>query len=653
MSISSSQDSMPAIETTSKSRRLRSLRDASGTIVTGIGVLLVLYHLAYLSNFFEYIDIYIPSEAHRAMSLAFLLGITFLIVPASKSAPRNIVPWYDVILALASMAGPLYMFRFFFRWELARIIQLPSTPQVILGAATVVLVLEATRRTVGFVVVALIVLFQLHPFIGQYLSGSLYAPSYSVARVVSYLIYSTNGVYGSVMDVTATIIIMFIIFSRFLHATGAGDFFINIALSLFGRLRGGPAKVAVVASSMFGTMCGSTVANVVTTGIVTIPMMKRCGYKPYMAGAVEATASCGGQIMPPVMGSAAFLAAEFLGIPYIYFAAAAVGPAILYYLAVFVMVDLHGAKESGLKKVSREELPRIKDQLKVGWIYIIPLMVLVYFLAVRGYNPSKSAIYSLATLLLLSMLRKDTRIRLGPRKLIFHLRDAAFGMLEVGAIGAGIGIIIGSLDLTSMGLNLARVLVEVSGGNLFILLLLAAVGSLILGMGMPTVPAYILVAILVLPAVIKMGVEPIVAHMFVFYFCCISLITPPVCVGSYVAAGLAEAPMLLTALKACQLGIVGLIVPFFFIYTPGLLLIGNPAEIAAAFIIGCVGTISLGSGLSGYLLQDENWLERLLFIGGAGLVLFPHLAMVVIGGGMIAIGIAWQVAKRKKLWLYK
>jgi TRAP transporter 4TM/12TM fusion protein len=437
----------------------------------------------------------------------------------------------------------------------------------------------------------------------------------------------------------------FIIFAGFLNVTGGGRFFIELALSLVGHIRGGSAKVAVIASSLFGTMSGSAVANVVSVGVFTIPMMKNGGFSARFAGAVEAVSSTGGQIVPPVMSAAAFIAAEFLEIPYASFAIAAAVPAILYYLAVYWQVDLESAK-FGLKGLARDELPKIGHLLKRKWLFFVPILVLVWFLFVRQYDPSKAALYAVGSLIVASLFKKEYRLKLrNPRSVG---EGTIKGLADVGPVCAGAGIVIGSITLTGLGLRLSNALIGISGGSLLLLLILAATACLILGMGVPTVPCYILTASLIAPAIIKLGVLPVSAHLFVFYFGCASMITPPVALASYVAAGIAGGPMMRTGFTAMRVGAVALIIPFLFVYNPALLLKGSLVEVAEALITAAVGVTFLAIGMEGYLFSKLAWLKRAGFLGGGLLLMVAERRTDIIGVALIAILFIWELVKSKR-----
>jgi TRAP transporter 4TM/12TM fusion protein len=414
-----------------------------------------------------------------------------------------------------------------------------------------------------------------------------------------------------------------------------------------GRYRGGPAKVAVLASSLFGTISGSAVANVVTTGSVTIPLMKKTGYPPFFAGAVEATASSGGQIMPPIMGAAAFLMATFLGISYASVAISAAIPALLYYLAVFIQVDLEAAK-NGLKGLPSNQLPKLKAVFQKGWPFFIPLSILLYTLFILMVEPDKAGLYTTASVFLICCLRRKERLNL--KSAVKILKETGEGMLEVGVVCSAAGLIIGIVSLTGLGFTFSQTLVNLAGGSTFILLILGAVGAIILGMGMTVTAAYLLMVILIAPALIQLGVAPLNAHLFVFYFAVMSFLTPPICLAVYAAASLAGADMMKTAYQAIKLGIAAYIVPFLFAYHPSLLLQGSLMDIIHATMTALIGISLLAIGVEGFLFRKLVWFKRVfLILGGLGCMI-PGWRSDVIG---LVIGIPilfweWNANRRVK-----
>jgi TRAP transporter 4TM/12TM fusion protein len=467
---------------------------------------------------------------------------------------------------------------------------------------------------------------------------------------------TTEGIYGLVLGVSATFIYLFVLFGAFLKVSGGGQLFIDIAYGLFGRVRGGPAKVAVVASGLFGTVSGSAVANVVGTGTFTIPLMKSIGYQPHFAGAVEAVASSGGQLMPPIMGAAAFIMSEILQIPYFRICLHALLPALLYYFCAFIMVDLEAAK-TGLKGVPSEALPRVGRILRERGLLLLPLPVLIYILAVVQATPMKAAFWAIITTfgliasqtflnLFRDLGRKGSLSQAGVsllRQTTTAMHEGAVGTLIVASACATAGIVIGITNLTGLGLKLSGILVDLSHGYLLALLVLTMIASIILGMGLPTTACYILLAVLAAPALIKMGVMPIAAHLFVFYFGIISAITPPVAGAAYAAAPLAGVGPMKIGFTACRLGIAAFILPYMWVYGPALLLIGEPLKVALGVVTSVIGIAACACAVQGYMLHRLSVLERILLMIAALLLIKPGWITDGIGLALLLPVIIHQV----------
>jgi len=626
--------------------RQRQYTGAMARIVTVIGVIMALYHLLYILHIFERLGIYILAPSFAAGSLGFILMLVFLLIPMTRGAPRDKLPWYDIIFASLSAVTAGYVF--FLGKEMAiRDAFTEILPiDLVMGSVMIFLIFEATRRVIGPVLPSVATAFILHAMFCSYIPGLFHGKGFSWGDIVKQLFVWNGGIFSIPMHVAATIVIAFIIFAQFLQTSGAGKFFIDVAFSLFGRFRGGPAKVAILASALFGTLSGSTSGNVASTGVITIPMMKQIGFKPHFAGAVEAVSSNGGQLMPPVMGAVAFVMCEFLEIPYVRVCAAALIPALLYFLAVFIMVDLESVK-LGLRGLPRKELPSFRKVMREGWCYLIPLVVLIYLLAVLLYAPETAVLYALGSLFIVSIFKKGTR--LGPNKIIHALEFGSRGMLEVGTACATAGIIIGCIGLSGLGQKLSMGLIDIAGGSSLLLLILTAIASFVLGMGMTSIPIYIMLVILVAPALTKSGVLPIAAHLFVFYWGLVSFITPPVCIAAFVAAAIAGSKPFQTGWEATRLGIVSFIIPFMFVYGPALLLEGSGEEVALAVATAIVGVAALAAGLAGYVLRPANWLERMLLIGGAMLLIFVGWMTDVIGTGVITMVAINQIKGKKRL----
>ena len=608
-------------------------------IVIAVSVLLCVFALSYIAGAFDLIHVYLPQRIHRALILAFLLLIVFFAYPLKKGKQPKGLAWLNALFAIASISGLLYFIVFFDQVEehFFRVSE-PAAFEIILGMLTLVLTIEATRRTVGWPMALVVLLFFFYPFVTQFMPGILHGRVYSLARITGSLFASSDGLLGIALGIASTVVVMFVMFGQVLVKTGGGKFFIDLALGLLGSVRGGPAKAAVVASALFGTISGSSTANVATTGMITIPLMKSIGYRPSFAGGVEAVASNGGLLMPPVMGAVAFIIAEFLGIPYIQVCYYAVVPAILYFLAVFVMVDLEAAR-TGLKGLSREELPSVKQTMKNGWFYLLPLVLLVFLLAVLLWSPQKSAFWSLIAFWVISLFKKETR--LGLKGLVSVFEGTAKAMCIVGLACAGAGIIIGSISMTGLGFKFSGALIDFSGGSMLILLMLTAVACFIMGMGVGAITAYITLAVLIAPVLIQMGVLPIAAHLFVFWWGLTAYITPPIAINAFVAAGISGSSPMKTALQATRLGITNLILPFIFVFNPALILIGSPVDMVLTVIAAILAVTALASALVGYALTPIKW-QRIPLFGGALCLLVPGWETGIIGVGLIAAVLLWQ-----------
>jgi TRAP transporter 4TM/12TM fusion protein len=580
----------------------------------------------------------LPGINQRVVHLGFALTLGFLLYPF-RSQPRgkkgpSIADW--LIAALAS-AVTLYalMESATAMGDRAGIV---TTWDVIFGAALVLILLEGTRRVMGWALPAIALVFMLYARFGYFLPSFLGHPGYDFDRIIQQLFLSYEGIFGVVLGASSKYIALFILFGAILNKSGGMDFFANLALALFGYVRGGPAKVAVLGSSLFGTISGSAAANVAGTGSVTIPLMKRTGYKPTFAGAVEAAASTGGQIMPPIMGATAFIMAELLGTSYLHVLTAAVFPAVLFYVSIFISVDLEAAR-TGLVGLKKEDLPRIWSVLARGWMLLVPLFFFILFLAVIHWSTIKSILWTIFVTLLICLLKKESRINL--RKALEIVEASVPNIVLVALACAVAGIIVGVFSLTGLGVRISTILITLSGGNLLILLFLTMVASIILGMGLPTIPSYILLAILVAPALIKMGVAPLAAHMFIFYFGVLSNITPPVCIAAYTAAGIAGSNPMKTALTAVKIALAGFILPYIFVFNPSLMLENTSIfPVAVAVFSSLVGFFALGIAVFGYFLRPTSMLVRILsFIAAVLLIhtggvsdLFGYVLFFLIAG---------------------
>lgn len=623
-------------------------RWVEGTLATAI----TLGAVAWSVGIYQILDLSIYAEQFAAVMLAASLALAYLHLPARRGEPCARVPWRDWAAAIASLLAAGYLA---VRYpNLVDIIVLRPPDAVAVGALLIVLLLEALRRATGPALPVIVVLFIAYGLLAGEIPGQLQGRSTDWQKLAAYLTIDTNGMLGVPIKIGTTIVTAFILFGNLLTTTGASTWFTELALVLMGRFRGGSAKIAVVASALFGSISGSAVANVVATGVVTIPMIKRSGYQPHQAAAIEAVASTGGQLMPPVMGASAFLMAEFLQIPYSEVVLAALVPALLYYLAVFIQTDLDAAR-AGIQRVDRAEIPPARAIL-LGLHFVLPFVVLIVSLFTYNEQPETAALWSALALIALALAFGYKGKRPGWRELLDTLRTTGLGVLEIILITAAAGLVIGVLGISGLGFNLTMALVTIGGGNLYLLLVLAAIVCIILGMGLPTVGVYVLLAALVAPALVKLGVLPIAAHLYVMYFGMMSMITPPVAMAAYAAAGLARADFMRTGLESVRLGWSAFVVPFLFVLSPNLILRGEAGDIALAILTAVLGIWLVSIGLVGYFLRRIALPLRLLYVASGLLALipanaFPGAALTdVIGaavGGALILAEFWIARARR------
>src|SRR5665648_721280 len=582
----------------------------------------------------------------RAFHLAFTLCLAFLIYPGSKKSfekNKEKIPFLDIILAILG-AGVCYYLVLFYNAMVIRS-GLPTTLDLIVGGLTILLVLEATRRIIGSALPIVVIVFLLYSYFGQIMPGFFAHRGYSLERIIEHLYGGTEGIFGIPLGVSSSFVFLFILFGAVLNKTGMGKFFIDIAMAVAGHTTGGPAKVAVIASGLMGSINGSSVANVVTTGSFTIPLMKSVGYRNDFAGAVEAAASTGGQILPPVMGAAAFVMAEFLGIPYIKIAAAAAIPAIIYYIAVGTMVHLEACKY-GLKGLPKEKLPKLNKVLKQKGHLLIPILGLVYLL-VKGYSPLFSAFWAIVMSLAISMVKAETRLNF--KKLCETFEDGAKMALGVAAACACAGMVVGATTLTGLGLKIANGLVILGHGNLMLTLFFTMIASLVLGMGLPTTAKYIVLSIMAAPALIDLGVQPLAAHLFILYFGVIADLTPPVALAAYAGAGISGGNAMKTGFIAIRLAAAGFMVPYVFALDPGLMFIGGSIGHNLLLIVTTLaGVLALGAAAGGYLLDNTKIYERIILIVSAFALLKSGLLTDTIGISLLVLVIILQKMRISK-----
>jgi len=579
-----------------------------------------------------------PPEAmiFRALHLLFAFLFVFLSVPTRRGRARPGPE--DLLLVVAGAAVTLYPL-----WTYEQIvnripyIDAPTTLDLLAAGLAVLLVLEGTRRLLGWALP-----LTAAAFIGY----ALFFTTVDAATLLDQLYLTTEGIFGTVLGVSAAYVVVFVLFGSFMERSGTGRLFMDFAIAATGRSAGGPGKVAVVSSSLFGTVSGSAVANVMVTGQITIPLMKRTGFRPSFAAAVEAVASTGGQIMPPVMGAAAFVMAEFLGVSYLQVTIWALVPALLFYLAAFTTVHLEARRE-GLAGLPESEVPRLARVVRERGHLFLPIALLLGTL-LAGYSAPRAALLGLLACFPVALLRRGTREGIGLGTLLDALEDGARNTIPVAMACACAGIVIGTIALTGLGIGLTALLVKLAQNSLLVALLVTMAAGIVLGMGMPTTPAYIVMVALLVPALVKLGVVTPAAHMFTFYFAILSAITPPVALAVYAAAGLAKSELWSTGLAAVRLGAAGFLVPFLFVYQPELLLIGEPGRVAVAVGTAMLGVLALAAALTGQWLRACGPAERLALGLAALLLVSPERLAELVGLGLLA-GTTFLQLRRNRL----
>lgn len=569
----------------------------------------------------------IDDSVIMSVHLAFILALIFLLFPAtrhSKSSPTFV----DMFLAAAGFAAAMYVT--VFSEKINRQMGIPTNRDIVFGVMAVLLILEAARRAIGKAMPLAAIVFIAYALMGRYIPGTFRHAGFTVRKIVKLLYLTDEGIFGTALNTSATYVILFIFFGSIMSEIGMSKFLNNFALSLAGGTVGGPAKVSAIASGLMGTVSGSTSGNVATTGVMTIPLMKSVGYKAEYAGAVECVASAGGQIMPPVMGAAAFLMAQFIGVDYSVIVIAAIIPAVLYYFGVIAAVHLRAQKQ-GLRTLEKEQLPRLGETVREYGHMAVPLLALIYFLAIRGFSPIYSAWLAILLAIAISFLKKNSRLSL--KRFLAALENGVKGTLSVAIACACAGLVIGVISLTGFGLVFANNIFKLSGGHLLAALIMAMAASIILGMGLPTTACYIVTSLTLAPALVNMGVTVLAAHFFVFYFAIMSTITPPVALSSFVAAGIARADPIKTGFSAFRLAIAGFILPFMLVYKPALLIQGfGTGQILYHLGIAAVGIFLLAAVSEGYFrIRLMAWERMILFGCVVGLLVFGSI------GDMIAL----------------
>jgi TRAP transporter 4TM/12TM fusion protein len=575
-------------------------------------------------------------HTHRSTHLAFMLILAFLFFPLGRRNWSDPLGWPFLVdagfLAIA-LGAQLYTLV-----SLNRFVDpgySVTTTDVVVGTLLIAAVLEAARRTVGWGLTLTAMFFLLQTWQADKFVSLLYGPPNSWTSMVESFFGKEEGLYGIPVGIMSSVLILFIIFAAFLSMTGIGDFFVRLATALAGRMTGGPAKVSVFSSALLGTISGSGVANVMMDGVFTIPMMKRIGYTATFAAAVEAVASIGGQIMPPIMAAAAFIMSDFVGVPFRQVALAATIPAVLYFFCVFVTVHFE-ARRLGLRKVPREEMPDLRETLRHDGYLLLPLVALIWYLY-QGFSEEMSALMAVGTTFLVSFVRR--RSALGPVRLLKAFESGAQAGVTVAMAVAAAGLIIGCLFLSGIGMKFSYMLMTLSGGHLWVALIYTTFAAILLGLSLPTTAVYHTLAIIVAPGLVQMGVPKMAAHMFIFYMGVTSDLTPPTCLSPFAAAAIAGSPPMATAWQAMRLGAVLFIVPFMFVYSPALLMLGSWPEILFAFARAGLGIFCLAAGLQGWLRRRATALERALLIAAGILLVVPNL--MADAGGLLLLALAW------------
>ena len=577
-------------------------------VVVAIATMLAFFHL-YTAT----IGI-MPGYAQSAIHWAFVGSYILLTRPLKFK--------YGWVIDLALIAANLYLswHQIVLQEEFVMTAGIYTKFDVYVSVAAVIIAIEIARRVIGLILPVIAVLFALYALYGSNLTGVFKTVRFSMTRLAPYLYTASDGLYGQTLFVSAQFIFLFILFGTILDLTGAGNSFVNMSFSLFGRSRGGPAQAAVYSSMLMGTINGSGAANVVTTGMFTIPLMKKVGYKPSMAGAIEAVASSGGQIMPPVMGAVAFLMSEVTGIPYSHIAIAALVPAVLYYITLSISVYVTARKQN-IPAVPKEEMLDPVAVFKDGWIYFLPLVMLVSML-MYGYSPQKSAFYAIIATVVVGFVKNRKNMTI--KAFLEAFGSAAAGIAPIAAACILAGVVMGVINMTGLGLKISGIIENLAAGRLVVALVLAMITSLVLGMGLPTSAAYMILAVLVAPAVVKMGATPMASHMFILYFGALSTITPPVALSTFAAAGIAKAGIWATGLDAMKLASAGFIIPFIFVFNTELLLMGDPLDIVFAIVTACIGCCVLAVALFGWCVTNISPVGRLLLLPCAIALILPR-----------------------------
>ncbi len=618
-------------------------RESNTRVWEGAANVVVKSVLAAFSLFCIYVTLFASwlEELRLTTFVAFIIFIGYLMYPARKGKQRvNYMPWYDVILMLCGTGAFLY-----YAFNAHNIIQqgsIFSWYQIVIGIVGIISLVEVCRRSVGLPIIIVAACFVAYALIWGLSNPTFWG---KLNYIVHYLFYGKEGVLSTPVNVCSKFIVVFIIFGAFLERTGIAEFFIKIANAVVGRFSGGPAKVAVIASALMGMVSGSSVANTVGSGSVTIPLMKKTGYKPEFAAATEASASTGGQIMPPIMGAAAFLMADYIGMPYSKIVVLAILPAVLYFTGIFIAVHLE-AKKEGLRGISKEELPKMIPLLKQSYL-LLPLIILIYLVSTNTRSIQYAAAIAIVAAIVVSLFNKGNRIT--PKRIWEALASGGQGMITVAAACGVAGIIAGTITMTGLANIMINGIVALAGNQVIVALFLTMLCCIVLGMGVPTTANYCIMAATCAPILTRMGVPLVAAHFFVFYFGIVADLTPPVALAAYAGAAIAQANPMKTAITATKLAIGAFIVPYVFAMNPQMLFIDTTAwEVVQICITSLVGIFSVSAALEGYFLHNMSWYERIITLIGGLMLIIPGLLTDVIGVGMVVIVLVIQLLTRKK-----
>jgi TRAP transporter 4TM/12TM fusion protein len=618
-----------------------------------LGAAIALGSLFWAADLYRRAGLLFIPEQFLAATFGTALALVFLHYPAKKGERRGPLPWYDALLALVGFVTGWYV-AFDFADLSTRLFEAPLKG-LITATIFFVLTLEGLRRTIGSPLAVILIFFMAYALVGHRVPGALQTREVQLDRMMVYLGIDTSGLFGLIMLVGVTVVIPFLFFGQLLHSSGGAGFFNDLSLGLMGRFRGGAAKISVVASSLFGTISGVVVSNILATGVITIPLMKRTGFTPAQAGAIEATASNGGQLMPPVMGAVAFVMADFLERPYTDVVIAALVPSILYYIALFIQADLEAGK-MGIQRVPESEIPALRPVLRSGIVFAVPFAVLIYLLFWANREAEYAALIASLVVAAIGLVIGYKRRRMSLRAFWEAVVQTGIASLDILLIAAAAGFITGILQATGLGFALTLLLVKLGGSNLVLLLVIAALLCIVLGMGMPTIGVYVLLAVLVAPSLVELGFSKLASHMFILYLGMMSMVTPPVAIGAYFAASLAGADPLRTCFVAMRFGWTAYIIPFLFMFSPALLILesASATETIVACATAAAGVWLVSIGMVGYLFRLLPMWERVAFIlAGVGLMLPDQIAPWAAGtdiGGAVLGGclLAYELVTRRR-----